>query len=129
MIIASGVGDNTGPISVVLESLPMRRVTAIVSPSSDGGLDQVRALLSQKGIQLQEFRLGTTFVNEFFTALREIKLKQAEEEILVVNVSAGATPYSYYLLCGAMAAGVMAFAVERREIVFLPISCSITHGS
>lgn len=122
-------GNNIEPIKVAIDNLPLAGATALLPRNPKLFVaDEVRLLFSQKGILFEEMRLDTNFVNGFFNAMYELK-KRKKNNILVVNVSAGTSPYSYYLLCAAMGAGVMAFATQESEIVFLPVSCSITHGA
>lgn len=78
-----------------------------------------------------EFRVWTIAGDSsdlFFKALAEIKHSSEDSGTLIVNISVGRPRYSCVLLCAAMANGVTTLGVFDREIVFLPISCSLSHG-
>ena len=121
-------GDNLLALERSLVQIPTRRVVAVIPPHADPSVvARVESFLRERGISFETVAASSKSADSFFVALEDLKSK-AGEDLLIVNVSVGRPLYSYILLCAAMATGVTAIGVFDGEVVFLPVSCSITHG-
>jgi hypothetical protein len=121
-------GDNVGALEASLGEIPTQKVFALVPPGADAGvLGRVSAFLAGKGIPFEVVEAPSESADSFFLALDRLKSKEGVIAP-IVNVSVGNQLYSYIMLCAAMATGVAALGVFDDEVVFLPVSCSITHG-
>lgn len=121
-------GDNVSALEKSLGQIPTQRVIALVPPKHDlGVIAKVATFLSERGIPFETMTSSSESADSLFVALAGLK-SRAGENFLMVNVSVGTPLYSHILLAAAMATGVTAFGVFDGEVVFLPVSCSITHG-
>ena len=121
-------GDGVAALEKSLVEIPASKVYAITPPNPDPTVvGKVRAFLSGKGIPFEMVEASSDSADSFFVALDKLKAR-AGPDLPVVNVSVGTALYSHIMLCAAMATGVAALGVFDGEVVFLPVSCSITHG-
>jgi hypothetical protein len=118
-------GDNLEALAIALKEFPAKKVIALVPSSADAKVvEKVKKFLQKEGAEL-ELHTVEEAVDGFFLALAKVKENEANP---IVNVSVGTSLYSHVMLCAAMATGVTAFGIFDGELVFLPISCSISHG-
>jgi actin-like ATPase involved in cell morphogenesis len=118
-------GDNLEALAIALKEFPAKKVIALVPSNADAKVvEKVKKFLQKEGAEL-ELHTVEEAVDGFFLALAKVKENEANP---IVNVSVGTSLYSHVLLCAAMATGVTAFGIFDGELVFLPISCSISHG-
>ena len=118
-------GENLEALAIALKEFPAKKVIALVPSNADAKvLQKVNNFLQKEGAEL-ELHTVAEAVDGFFLALAKVKENEANP---IVNVSAGTSLYSHVLLCAAMATGVTAFGIFDGELIFLPISCSISHG-
>ena len=121
-------GDNVRALEQSLPEIPTTGVVAIVSPGLDIlVLEKVRSFLTERRISFEVVEASSDSPDAIFSALDALKAR-AGRDALLVNVSVGTPLHSHLLLCAAMATGVAAFGVYDGKVVFLPISCSISHG-
>jgi len=121
-------GDNLDALGVGLDQVPTKKVVLLTPTEVDSKvMGRVRSFLSKRKVAYETRRVSTPSADAFFLALAKVKSGVGEGN-LIVNVSVGTPLYSHILLCAAMATGVTAFGVFDDELVFLPVSCSITHG-
>ena len=121
-------GDNLDALEVGLDQVPTKKVVLLTPSEVDTKvIGRVRSFLSKRKVACETRRVSTPSADAFFLALAKMKSGVGEGG-LIVNVSVGTPLYSHILLCAAMATGVTAFGVFDDELVFLPVSCSITHG-
>jgi hypothetical protein len=119
-------GGNIDSLAVALKEFPTKKVIALVpARAAPSVIDKVRTFLVERNIKLELREVPDEATDGFFLELERVK--QGEENP-IVNVSVGTPLYSDILLCAAMATGVTAFGIFDGELVFLPISCSISHG-
>ena len=119
-------GDNVEPLAAALKEFPTEKVIALApARPSPAVIEKVRAFLAEKNVRLELHTVSDEATDGFFLELEKIKEREPNP---IVNVSVGAPLYSDLLLCAAMATGVTAFGIFDGELVFLPISCSISHG-
>lgn len=119
-------GDNLEPLAESLKEFPSKKVIALVpSRAAQEVVDRLRTFLVERNIKLELHTVLEEATDGFFLELEKVKESEANP---IVNVSVGTPLYSDILLCAAMATGVTAFGVFDGELVFLPISCSISHG-
>jgi len=118
-------GDNLEALAIALKEFPAKKVIALVPSNADAKVvEKVKKFLQKEGAEL-ELHTVEEAVDGFFLALAKVKENEANP---IVNVSVGTSLYSHVLLSAAMATGVTAFGIFDGELVFLPISCSISHG-
>ena len=119
-------GDNLESLATALKEFPAKKVIALVPSKADGGVvEKLKRFLLKEGVELELRTVAEEAEDGFFLALAKVKESEANP---IVNVSVGTSLYSHVLLCAAMATGVTAFGVFDGELIFLPISCSISHG-
>jgi hypothetical protein len=119
-------GDDLGSLAIALEQLPSKKVIALVPSNATAQVvETVKKYVHGEGIEFQLYAVADDAPDGFFLALAKVK---ESEENPIVNVSVGTSLYSHVLLCAAMATGVTAVGVFDGQLVFLPISCSISHG-
>jgi hypothetical protein len=125
--IAVPYGDNLEALENGLRLLGASEVISVGPPVPDPEVAQkLRDYLSKKGIPFREVKTSSDSADSFFMALAALKSEFGDS--LILNLSVGTTLYSHIMLCAAMASGVAAFLVSGGEVVFMPISCSISHG-
>lgn len=119
-------GDNLETLAAGLDEFPTKKVI-ILAPSRTvpSVVDRVRKFLAERNVMVELRTVADEANDGFFLELERVKVS---EQNPIVNVSVGKALYSHILLCAAMASGVTAFGVYDGELVFLPISCSISHG-
>jgi len=119
-------GDNVDSLAAALKEFPTEKVVALVPARPASAIvDRVRRFLAERQVEFELHAISGEATDGFFLELEKVKEKEPNP---VVNVSVGMPLYSDILLCAAMATGVTAFGVFDGELVFLPISCSISHG-
>jgi len=119
-------GDNVESLAAALKEFPTEKVVALVPAGpAPAKVDRVRRFLAERRVGFELRTVSGEATDGFFLELEKVKEKEPNP---IVNVSVGTPLYSNILLCAAMATGVTAFGVFDGELVFLPISCSISHG-
>ena len=119
-------GDNVESLAAALKEFPTEKVVALVPAGpAPATVDRVRRFLAERKVGFELRTVSGEATDGFFLELEKVKEKEPNP---IVNVSVGTPLYSNILLCAAMATGVTAFGVFDGELVFLPISCSISHG-
>jgi len=119
-------GDNFESLAAALKEFPTEKVVALVPAGpAPATVDRVRRFLAERKVGFELRTVSGEATDGFFLELEKVKEKEPNP---IVNVSVGTPLYSNILLCAAMATGVTAFGVFDGELVFLPISCSISHG-
>lgn len=119
-------GDNVESLAAALKEFPTEKVVALVpARPATAVIDRVRTFLAERKVEFELHTVSGEATDGFFLELEKVKEKEPNP---IVNVSVGKPLYSDILLCAAMATGVTAFGVFDGEFVFLPISCSISHG-
>jgi len=119
-------GEDVESLATAMKEFPTKKVIALVpAKSASAVIDKLRTFLVERNVKLELRIVSDEATDGFFLELEKVK---ESEENPIVNISVGTPLYSDILLCAAMATGVTAFGIFDGELVFLPISCSISHG-
>jgi len=121
-------GEGVEALATAVAELPTKKIIAVIPSVVDASsLAWLRKFAKDRGMELEVQSVDTDSADGLFMTLDDIKHRDGVQS-LIVNVSVGSPFYGHLMLCAAMATGITAVGVYNRELSFLPISCSISHG-
>ena len=119
-IMVGAVGENSQAIFLGIREFPTEKVVLIAEKNQEAEASKLQEDLKKIQIPSRVEYIGKPLWEEMFRVLSDIKKVEENQDILI-NVSSGTQVESCALTSAAFVNGLKAIAVEKNEVVLLPV--------